>query len=455
MTPSITDAPPALDVEVERLPGSEARLTVVAPREEVDRGIGRALTQLAGQVRLPGFRPGKAPAAVVERAVGWAAVQQETIDIILPELYERAVHQVELEPVAQPQISPSELQRGEPFSFVVTVGVKPEVQLGDYRSIRVPLEHKDVPEEDVEGTLTALRQRYAQLTDAGDRPVEAGDVVTAQLTMHHNGEVVGTAGQEQSLDLERGELLPGMADQLLGAVAGGDPVEISLTLPEEYAREELRGELVTITAVVTRVQAKELPELDDNLAAIAGHGETLEELRAFIKDQLAADLLEEAERAQASAALEALIGMTKAEVPEALEPVPIGRAATLRPGRDLTLVSYGAAVHTCMAAADVLAGEGVEAEVIDLRSVQPWDEAAVLNSLQRTHRLVVVHEAVEAFGIGAEIAARMADAGFDELDGPILRVGAPFMPVPFSKALERAYIPSADAVVQAARRVLA
>jgi pyruvate dehydrogenase E1 component beta subunit len=145
----------------------------------------------------------------------------------------------------------------------------------------------------------------------------------------------------------------------------------------------------------------------------------------------------------------------KAEVPDVLEPVPIGRAATVRPGRDLTLVSYGAAVHTCMAAADVLAGEGVEAEVIDLRSVQPWDEAAVLNSLQRTHRLVVVHEAVEAFGIGAEIAARMADAGFDELDGPILRVGAPFMPVPFSKALERAYMPSADAVVQAARRVLA
>ncbi len=150
----------------------------------------------------------------------------------------------------------------------------------------------------------------------------------------------------------------------------------------------------------------------------------------------------------------ALYAMT-AEAPEMLAPVPIGRAATLRPGRDLTLVSYGAAVHTCMMAAGLLADEGIEAEVIDLRSLQPWDEAAVLNSLQRTHRLVVVHEAVEAFGIGAEIAARMADVGFDDLDGPILRVGAPFMPVPFAKVLERAYIPSADTVVQAARRVLA
>ncbi|MDA8252761.1 MAG: alpha-ketoacid dehydrogenase subunit beta [Rhodospirillales bacterium] len=145
----------------------------------------------------------------------------------------------------------------------------------------------------------------------------------------------------------------------------------------------------------------------------------------------------------------------KAEVPERLDAVPIGRAATVRSGRDLTLVSYGAAVHTCLQAAATLAGEGIEAEVIDLRSLQPWDEASVLASLSRTHRLVVVHEAVEAFGVGAEIAARMADVGFDELDGPILRVGAPFMPVPFSRALEDAYIPSADAVVRAARRALA
>ena len=144
----------------------------------------------------------------------------------------------------------------------------------------------------------------------------------------------------------------------------------------------------------------------------------------------------------------------KADVPETLETMLIGRAATIRPGRDLTLISYGAAVHTCVKAAGVLAGEGIAAEVIDLCSLQPWDEASVLESLQRTHRLVVVHEAVEAFGIGAEIAARMADIGFDELDGPILRIGAPFMPVPFSKALESAYIPSADAIVQAARRVL-
>jgi pyruvate/2-oxoglutarate/acetoin dehydrogenase E1 component len=146
---------------------------------------------------------------------------------------------------------------------------------------------------------------------------------------------------------------------------------------------------------------------------------------------------------------------TRVPMPDALPSLPIGRAALLRPGRDVSIVSYGAALRIVREAADILAGEGVEADIIDLRSLQPWDEAAVLESLARTHRLVIVHEAVEAFGIGAEIAARMADIGFDELDAPILRVGAPFMPSPIAKALERRYMPSTETVIAAVRRCLA
>ncbi len=144
----------------------------------------------------------------------------------------------------------------------------------------------------------------------------------------------------------------------------------------------------------------------------------------------------------------------KGEISDPPAPFVIGRAAIRRPGRDVTIVAYGAAVHTAGTAADRLAERGVSAEVVDLLSLQPWDEAAVLESLSRTHRLVIVHEAVEAFGIGAEIAARMAQVGFDELDGPIMRVGAPFMPVPFSKGLEAAYMPSVEAVLQAVDKTM-
>lgn len=149
----------------------------------------------------------------------------------------------------------------------------------------------------------------------------------------------------------------------------------------------------------------------------------------------------------------ALYGL-KAEVPDPLPIVPLGQGRVARDGRDVTLVTYGALVRAALEAADGLAGQGIEVEVIDLRSLQPWDEALVSSSLARTHRLVIAHEAVEAFGAGAEIAARMADIGFDELDAPIRRVGAPFMPVPFAKELERRYQPGAEQITAAVRRIL-
>lgn len=145
----------------------------------------------------------------------------------------------------------------------------------------------------------------------------------------------------------------------------------------------------------------------------------------------------------------------KGELAETPAAVPIGVAATVRRGRDVTLVAYGAAMQLALQAAEREAKDGVEIEIIDLRSLQPWDSQAVLGSLARTHRLVVVHEAVEAFGIGAEIAATAADAGFDDLDAPVVRVGAPFMPVPFAKSLEDQFRPDAARIVDAIRRVLA
>jgi pyruvate/2-oxoglutarate/acetoin dehydrogenase E1 component len=150
----------------------------------------------------------------------------------------------------------------------------------------------------------------------------------------------------------------------------------------------------------------------------------------------------------------ALYGL-KGDLPDPAPEVPIGKGRVVRRGNDLTFVAYGAAVDAAVQAATALASERIDAEIIDLRSLQPWDEALVVESLARTHRLVIAHEAVQAFGVGAEIAARMADVGFDELDAPIVRVGAPWMPVPFARNLENAYRPGPERLLEAARRVLA
>jgi acetoin:2,6-dichlorophenolindophenol oxidoreductase subunit beta len=142
------------------------------------------------------------------------------------------------------------------------------------------------------------------------------------------------------------------------------------------------------------------------------------------------------------------------ELPDAVEPVPIGRARTLRQGGDVTIVALSRMAGEALAAAERLADEGIEAEVIDPRTLVPLDLDAVVGSVRRTNRLVVAHEAVEHGGFGAEIAALVQAAAFDDLDAPIARVGAPFAPIPLSPPLEDAYLPGADEVHAAARATL-
>jgi pyruvate dehydrogenase E1 component beta subunit len=147
----------------------------------------------------------------------------------------------------------------------------------------------------------------------------------------------------------------------------------------------------------------------------------------------------------------ALYGL-KGEIPEEEYLVPIGQADVKRPGRDVTVVATSRMVHQSLEAAQTLAKEGIEAEVIDLMTITPLDKEAIFKSVEKTSKLVIAHEAVKAFGIGAEISAMVCEEMIDCLDGPILRVGAPYTPVPFSP--ERFYLPNAEDVIQAVRKVL-
>ena len=142
------------------------------------------------------------------------------------------------------------------------------------------------------------------------------------------------------------------------------------------------------------------------------------------------------------------------DLPDEPEPVLLGRARVVRPGRDVTVVALSRLVHEAVAAAEQLAAEGIEVEVIDPRTLVPLDLDTILESVARTHRLVVAHEAVRSGGFGAELAARVQEAAFEELDAPIVRVGAPFTPVPFSPPLEDDYLPGRDDVAAAVRSVL-
>ena len=144
----------------------------------------------------------------------------------------------------------------------------------------------------------------------------------------------------------------------------------------------------------------------------------------------------------------------RGEVPEESYEVPIGKARTAREGSDLTIVTYSRMVHEATTAAEALAEEGIDTEVIDLRSLQPMDTEAMVASVQKTHRAIVVHEAVRFGGLGGEIASQIQELAFDYLDAPVARIGAPFSPVPFAANLEQAWLPNAPKIVAAAKALL-
>lgn len=150
----------------------------------------------------------------------------------------------------------------------------------------------------------------------------------------------------------------------------------------------------------------------------------------------------------------ALYRRIKEEVPEGEYTVPIGKARVAREGRDLTVITYGAMVWEALQAAETLAGEGVSMEVIDLRTLLPLDEEAILASARKCSKVIVLHEDTRTGGLGAEISAIITEKAFDSLDGPVLRITAPDTPVPFSPPLEEAFLPNAAKVLEAARRLL-
>jgi pyruvate dehydrogenase E1 component beta subunit len=142
------------------------------------------------------------------------------------------------------------------------------------------------------------------------------------------------------------------------------------------------------------------------------------------------------------------MGGDTGEVPEGEYLVPIGKADIKRAGNDVTLISWSSMVNKCLAASETLVDDGIDVEVIDLRSLIPLDKACILESVEKTGRVAIVHEAVEVSGYGAEIAAMIADKGFDSLDAPIKRVASPYAPVPFSGVLEREYQPNEEKIVK-------
>ena len=273
-----------MGVTTERLEGSLVQLDIEVDQERLDGAMTKAVNRISQQVRIPGFRPGKAPRNIVERHVGSGAILQEALDKLVPDIYQEAVEAEAIEVIDQPEI---ELTSTEPLIVRATVPVRPEVDLGDYESIRAPKPGVEVTDEERENALTELRRRFAVLEPV-DRPIEWGDTVRADVKVTIEGE----PGPHDEKDAEFAVredgmvLLPRFAEALIGRERGG-PQEWEMTLPEEDLPENLAGKTASYVVTIHEVKQEILPDADDEFAVSLDDGfETLEELKERIDSDL-------------------------------------------------------------------------------------------------------------------------------------------------------------------------
>jgi len=300
------------------LPESRLRIDVAVPVAEVDKRMDRAAKELAGEMKLPGFRKGKVPAQLVIQRIGREAVVEQALRSSLPEWYEQALREARTTPIGEPKLDVSELPAaGEDLSFSIEVAVRPKAQLGDYLGLEVGRAQPEVPDDAVETELDRLRQGFASLNPV-DRTAAEGDLVSLDYRGTVEGEPFeGGEGRDQLVELGTATLVEGFEEALVGARAGDERI-VEVTFPADYRAEELAGKDAKFEVTVKEVREKELPELDDEFAAEASEFDSLDELRGEIRSRIGDALERQADDEFRAAVVDAASAGAKLELPEEL-----------------------------------------------------------------------------------------------------------------------------------------
>ena len=298
---------------VEQLSPTRVRINVEVPFEELKPDFDAAYKTLAQQIRLPGFRPGKAPARLLEARVGRGAVLEQVINAALPKKYSEAVTEADLRPLGQPEIEVTKLEDGQEVAFTAEIDVRPDITLPAFGELAVTVDPIEVAEDDIEEQLHSLRARFGTLTGV-ERPVQDGDFVTLDLSAAVNGEDVPEASTTgMSYEVGSGQLIEGIDEALIGMSAGDTADFTTALLAGEFA-----GQDAVVSAVIGTVKERELPEADDEFAQLASEFDTLEELKSDLRERVnRVKQVEQATEAR-DKVLEALLETTEVALPEAV-----------------------------------------------------------------------------------------------------------------------------------------
>ena len=320
-----------MKVDVERIPESQVELTVEVEPETVDKYVHRAYRSLVNRLNIPGFRKGKAPRFMVERVVGKETLFQEGLELLLPDVFKKAVEENDIQPIDRPEWN---IVQTEPLIAKAKVPVQPTVQLGNYHDIRLSKEEPEVTDEQVNSVIEHLREQHSEWVPV-ERPAAMGDRVTVDIDAHVKGQALleGIGGDalvqqavEQLLNAKGTEYLlkpqpdapiPGLAEQIVGLTPGQEK-EFQLTLPDSYPEPEYAGKTAVFRVAVQTVKEKHSPELDDEFAKVLGEYSTVTELVNSVREQLQQRMEEEAETRFANAVVQMVVDRSAVEIPRVM-----------------------------------------------------------------------------------------------------------------------------------------
>ena len=307
-----------MSLQVEKMEKNMAKLTIEVAAEDLEKAMQNAYQKAKGRISIPGFRKGKAPRKMIEQMYGKGIFLEDAVNALIPEHYSKALAECDLEIVSQPTIDITQAEPGKALIFTAEVATKPEVTLGDYKGVEVPKTEINVTDEDVDAEIKKEQEKNSRTINVEDRGAQLQDVVTIDFEGSVDG-VPFDGGQatEYPLTLGSNTFIPGFEDQLVGAKVGDD-VDVKVTFPEEYQAKELAGKEAVFKCAVKKIEAKELPELDDDFAKDVSEFDTLAEYKEHVKTNLVERKENEAKRAKEDAAVDKAIENAQMDIPEAM-----------------------------------------------------------------------------------------------------------------------------------------
>lgn len=305
-----------MSVQVEKLEKSMAKLTITVEAAKFEAAVDSAYQKNKGKIALPGFRKGKAPRAMIEKMYGTGVFYEDAANELIPEAYETAAKESELEIVAQPEIEVTQMEKGTDFIFTATVAIKPEVTLGDYKGIEVEKKEAEVSEEEITAEIDKAREANSRLITIEDRATEDGDTVIIDFDGYVDGkQFEGGYAEDYTLVLGSHSFIDNFEDQLVGKNLGED-VEVNVTFPEEYHVDELKGKPALFKVKIKEIQKKELPELDDDFAQDVSDFDTLDEYKADVEKKILENKENQIKREQEDQIIEKIIENAQMEIPQ-------------------------------------------------------------------------------------------------------------------------------------------